>query len=108
MVKFRRNLVIGAVSLAFMGAGFTSIAAATGGDDSPSSSQTSTQDDDNAGDEGQEGTESTEPENPGDQARQDAACAAAGIPPTATNINYDDETGVCRLDSGDDDGGGDE
>lgn len=104
-MKLRRNIVIAAMSLAFMGAGFTGVAVASGGGDSPSTSQTSTQDDDE--NEGQEGKEAKEPESPGDQARQDAACTAAGIPLTATNIDYDDETGVCRLDSGDDEGGED-
>lgn len=105
MLKLQRNIVITAVSLAFMGAGFSGVAAATGGGDSPSSSQTSTQDDDEK--EGEEGREAEEPESPGDQARQDEACQAAGISPSATNIDYDDETGVCRLDSGEDEGGGD-
>ena len=73
-MKLRRNIVITAVSLAFMGAGFTGVAVASGG----------------------------EQESPGDQARQDAACEA--LPSTATNIDYDDETGICKLDSGDDEG----
>jgi len=106
-MKLRRNIVITAVSLAFMGAGFTGVAVASGGDGSPSPShsRTSTQDDDE--NEGQEGKEAKEPESPGDQARQDAACTAAGIPLTATNIDYDDETGICRVDSGDDQSGED-
>ena len=101
-MKLRRNIVITAVSMAFMGAGFTGVAVASGGGDSPSTSQTSTQDDDE--NEGQEGKEAKEPESPGDQARQDAACEKAGVPLTATNIDYDDETGICKLDSGDDEG----
>jgi len=99
-MKLRRNIVITAVSLALMGAGFTGVAVASGGGDSPSTSQTSTQDDDE--NEGQEGKEAKEA--PGDQARQDAACEKAGVPLTATNIDYDDETGICKLDSGDDEG----
>ncbi|MDQ3157059.1 MAG: hypothetical protein M3Q98_10095 [Actinomycetota bacterium] len=100
-MKLMRNIVITAVSLAFMGAGFTGVAVASGGGDSPSTSQTSTQN------EGQEGKEAKESESPGDQARQDAACEKAGVPLTATNIDYDDETGICKLDSGDDEGGED-
>ena len=101
-MKLRRNIVITAVSLAFMGAGFTGVAVASGGGDSPSTSQTSTQDDDkNAGPEGKEAKESESPE---DQAAQDAVCEKAGVPLTATNIDYDDETGICTTDSGDDEG----
>jgi len=50
----------------------------------------------------QESGDSAETEGAADQARQDVACTAAGIDPTASNINYDDETGVCSLDSGSD------
>ena len=99
-MKLRRNIVITALSLAFMGAGFTGVAVASGGGDSPSTSQTSIQDDDE--NEGQEGAE--ESESPGDQKRQNKACRKAGIPLTATNIDYDDETKTCTLDSGDDEG----
>ena len=77
-MKLRRRIVITAVSMAFMGAGFTGVAVASGGGDS---------------------------ESPGDQARQDEACALAKVPLTATNIDYDDETGICKLDSGNDEGG---
>ena len=101
-MKLRRNIVITAVSLAFMGAGFTGVAVASGGGDSPSTSHTSTHDDDK-----NEGPEGKEAESPDDQAAQDAACEKAGVPLTATNINYDDETGICTTDSGDDEGGED-
>ena len=77
-MKLRRRIVITAVSMAFMGAGFTGVAVASGGGDS---------------------------ESPGDQAQQDVACAEQGVSPTATNIDYDDETGICKLDSGNDEGG---
>ncbi|MBA2717131.1 MAG: hypothetical protein H0U51_08790 [Propionibacteriales bacterium] len=50
----------------------------------------------------QESGDSAETEGAADQARQDVACTAAGIDPSASNINYDDETGVCTLDSGSD------
>lgn len=46
----------------------------------------------------------SESEGPGDQAAQDAACTRAGIDLTASNINYDDETGVCSLGNGSDGG----
>lgn len=101
-MKLRRNVVIAAMALAFMGTGFTGVAVASGVSDSPSGShsQSTSQD-------GDEGKESEEPESPGDQARQDAACKAAGVSPSATNVDYDDETGVCRLDTGGDEGGED-
>lgn len=101
-MKLRRNIVIAAASMAFMGAGFTGMAVASGGNDSPSSSQTSTQEAEE--NEGQEGEGAEESESPRDQKRQNKACRKAGIPLTATNIDYDDETGICKLDSGDDDG----
>ena len=41
-------------------------------------------------------------EGAADQTAQDAACKTAGVDPSASNINYDDETGVCSLDEGDD------
>ena len=104
-MKLRRNIVITAVSMAVMGAGITGVAVASGGGDSPSTSQTSTQGDDE--NEGQEGKEAEESESPGDQKRQNKVCRKAGIPLTATNIDYDDETGICKLDSGDDEGGED-
>jgi hypothetical protein len=40
------------------------------------------------------------PESAADTAAQDAACKAAGISPTADNVNYDDASGTCTLDSG--------
>lgn len=39
-------------------------------------------------------------EGDADQAAQDAACKAAGLDPDASNIQYDDQTGVCTLDGG--------
>ena len=50
----------------------------------------------------------SESEGPGDQAAQDAACKAAGVDPSASNIDYDDETGVCALDNGSDGGSDDD
>lgn len=40
------------------------------------------------------------PESENDARAQAAACEKAGVNPNASNINYDDETGVCTLDSG--------
>jgi hypothetical protein len=39
-------------------------------------------------------------ESDADEAAQAAACQAAGLDTNASNIQYDDETGVCKLDSG--------
>ncbi len=43
------------------------------------------------------------PESEDDAAAQAAACAKAGIDLAADNIDYDDETGTCKLDSGEND-----
>jgi cytoskeletal protein RodZ len=40
------------------------------------------------------------PESAADTAAQDAACKAAGISPTADNVNFDDASGTCTLDNG--------
>jgi hypothetical protein len=40
------------------------------------------------------------PESAADTAGQDAACKAAGISPTADNVNYDDASGSCTVDNG--------
>ena len=40
------------------------------------------------------------PASDGDAAAQAAACQAAGIDPNADNVNYDDATGTCSLDTG--------
>jgi hypothetical protein len=42
------------------------------------------------------------PESAADTAAQDKACAAAGI--TGDNVQFDDATGVCSLDTGSDNG----
>jgi len=49
------------------------------------------------------GEKGDKPESEDDAAAQAAACANAGIDPAAGNIDYDDETGTCKLDSGGDD-----
>jgi hypothetical protein len=36
----------------------------------------------------------------GDASAQAAACQKAGIDPNASNVNYDDATGACSLDTG--------
>jgi len=81
--KLRRNIVIAAMSVAFVGIGTTGVAVASDGGSSSSSSSSDS-----------------------DQAAQDAACAKAGISPSADNIDYDDATGVCKLDSGNSHEGG--
>lgn len=45
-------------------------------------------------------TSSSSTESAADQAAQDTACEAAGVDPAASNIQYDDATGVCSLDGG--------
>jgi len=39
-------------------------------------------------------------ESDGDAAAQAAACKAAGINPSADNVQYDDQSGTCALDTG--------
>jgi len=59
-----------------------------------------------------DGADATESENQGesegaaDAAAQHADCLKAGIDDTVTpNVQYDDQTGVCSLDTGTDNGG---
>lgn len=42
------------------------------------------------------------PESSADTAAQGAACKTAGVAPTADNVNYDDASGTCTLDNGND------
>ena len=79
-MKLNRSLTIAGGVLAISALGFTGAAVASG----PTSAETS-----------------SSSEGPADQARQDAACAKAGVDPTSDNIQYDDATGACS-----DDGGG--
>lgn len=72
MLKLNRPIAIAAGSVAIVAFGTTGVAVAAG----------------------------SSPSGDGDQAAQDAACTATGISLTAPNINYDDETGVCTLDVG--------
>lgn len=108
MLKLRRKVVIAAVSVAFLGLGTASVAVATDGSEASPPSQTSTQDESANKAKGQEAPEGQEaetnagPRDKDSQATQDAACAKAGVDPQASNINYDDQTGSCSLDSGDD------
>ena len=44
-------------------------------------------------------------ESDADAAAQQAACTAAGVDPNASNIQYDDQTGACSLDTGTDNSG---
>ncbi len=87
MLKRPRPLAIAAGCLALAAFGTTSVALAEGS--SPSSSESNPQN--NEANEGDD-----------DQGAQDAACEAAGIPTSASDINYDDETGVCTLGGGSD------
>ncbi len=80
-MKLNRSLTIAGGVLAISALGFTGAAVASG----PAGAETS----------------STSSEGPADQAKQDAACAAAGVDPASDNIQYDDATGACS-----DDGGG--
>jgi hypothetical protein len=43
-------------------------------------------------------------ESDADTAAQTAACKAAGIDPAANNVEYDDATGKCTLDTSADNG----
>ena len=100
MLKLPRPLAIAAGCLALAAFGTTGVALADGSP--PTSSESNTQNNDantqnNEADEGED-----------DQGAQDAACEAAGIPPSASDINYDDETGICTLGGGSDVEGPDE
>ncbi len=49
---------------------------------------------------GREGESGSAAESDNDADAQAAACQKAGIDPNATNVQYDDQTGVCSLDNG--------
>jgi hypothetical protein len=49
--------------------------------------------------EGDNPSEAQSTESDGDSAVQAAACQKAGIDPRADNVEYDDQTGVCGLDT---------
>ena len=90
MLKRNRTIALAAAALALSVVGGTGMAAANAADSSshnPTTSQTETKGADKS-------------EGAADQAAQDAAVKAAGIDPSASNINYDDATGVATLDSG--------
>ena len=94
MLKRNRTIALAGAALALSVFGGTGMAVANAADSSshsPTTSQVQTTD----RGEGAKGAEGD-----GDQAAQDAACKAAGINSSASNINYDDGTGVCSLDSG--------
>lgn len=92
-MKRNRTFTLAAAALTLSVLGGTGFAGANA-TDSPSTSEVQT---DEKG--------ASESEGPGDQAAQDAACNAAGIDPSASNINYD--AGVCSLDNGSDGGSDD-
>ncbi|MDX6234926.1 MAG: hypothetical protein QOH68_4065 [Nocardioidaceae bacterium] len=107
MLKVRRKVAIAAVLVAFLGVGTASVAVAAEGGGASPPSRTSTPDESaneakgQEAPEGQEAEKTSDPEGKDSQATQDAACAKAGVDPQASNINYDDQTGACTLDSGD-------
>lgn len=80
-MKINRSLTIAGGVLAISTLGFGGAAVASGPAASGESHSSST-------------------ENAADQAAQDAACKAAGVDPAASNIQYDDATGVCSVDGG--------
>ena len=51
-------------------------------------------------------TETGAPESAADEAAQAAACNKAGIDPNGPNVQYDDATGKCSLDTGGNTGNG--
>jgi|GEM_PF-2244406 hypothetical protein len=53
----------------------------------------------------QQGENGPAPGSDGDAAAQAAACQKAGVDPNADNVQYDDQTGVCSLDTGSSAGG---
>lgn len=83
-MKINRSLAVAGsvLALTFTGIAGVAVASPTGGGESTSTSTT------------EEGSD--------DQAAQDAACESAGVDLTASNIQYDDETGECSLDGGQD------
>lgn len=80
-MKINRSLTIAGSVLAISTLGFGGAAAFASG---PATGETS----------------SSSTESDADQAAQDAACKKAGVDPAASNIQYDDATGVCSLDAG--------
>jgi hypothetical protein len=91
MIDKLKKVLAGFAALAALALGGSAIAGATG-DGSGSGSDAATEQVTVEESEGREG------EN--DAAAQAAACEAAGVDPTAENIEFDDETGTCALDSG--------
>ncbi len=87
-----KKVLAGFAALAALALGGSAIAGATG-DGSGSGSGAATEQVAEEENEGREG------EN--DAAAQAAACEAAGVDPSAENIEFDDETGECELESGD-------
>jgi len=94
-MKANRVVAVAAGSLLALSVAGGVAVASGGGSSSGGSSTTTVQ---------QDSTGSDNPEGTADQAAQDAACTAAGIDPTASNIQYDDASGVCTLDAGGDTG----
>lgn len=86
-----KKVLAGFAALAALALGGSAIAGATG-DGSGSGSDAATEQVAEEENEGREGAN--------DAAAQAAACEAAGVDPSAENVEFDDETGTCALDSG--------
>ena len=48
----------------------------------------------------QQGENGSDAESDGDSAAQVASCQKAGVDPNADNVQYDDQSGTCSLDTG--------
>jgi hypothetical protein len=95
------------VAVAALGIGGSGIAMAANGssNSTPPTNSTQTQTQEPADEPAQEPVESEKggaPESAADTAAQEAACNAAGI--TGDNVQFDDVTGSCSLDTGSDSG----
>lgn len=88
-LRSRTAIVTGTILLAALGS--TGVAVTANATSSPGTHVTTTEE--------PKGESSSE--GAADQAAQDVACKAAGIPTTADDINFDDSTGVCTQGDGD-------
>jgi hypothetical protein len=113
MKRVPRNtlVILGATALmALSGAGYASASGSAGGDNGPKGEQTGEHRD--AGDSNAKATEiksdegktekNSGAESSADTAAQAAACEKAGV--SGDNVNYDDATGTCSADSGNESG----
>ena len=91
MIDNLKKVLAGFAALAALALGGSAIAGATG-DGSGSGSGAATE---------QVTEEESGREGENDAAAQAAACETAGVDPSAENVEFDDETGECELESGD-------